>query len=129
MNLRPSVTSLRRKVGAAGLLAVFAFIASLIRLSRADFNLLPVLAPLDFYGTSTNFFVCLANPLVAFILNDKVDIAYYLKLAFGVAAGLSLYEVIQIWIPARTFDFYDIIASFVGASVSVMIALVCFLRD
>ncbi|MDC0325541.1 hypothetical protein OAM01_02170 [bacterium] len=129
MNLRPSVPSLRRKVAAASLLGVFGVVASLIRLSRADFNLLPVLVPLDFHGTSTSFFVCLANPFVAFILNDEVDIAYYLKLAFGVAVGISLYEVIQIWIPARTFDLYDIIASFVGASVSVVIALVLFLRD
>ena len=128
MNPRKSVSSLGRKIAAVGLLTVFGVVALLIRLSRADFNLLPVLVPLDFHGTSTNFFVCLANPFVAFILNDEVDITYYLKLAFGVAVGLSLYEVIQIWIPARTFDLSDIIASFVGASVSVVIALVLFLR-
>ncbi|MDC8833024.1 hypothetical protein [Alteromonas gilva] len=32
----------------------------------------------------------------------------------GVTIGLIIYEVMQLWIPARTFDWLDIMASIVG---------------
>ena len=53
----------------------------------------------------------------------------YVKFALGTAAGLTAYEIAQIWIPIRTFDVFDILASFAGAFVSVCVARVMFYRN
>ena len=127
MTLHASLPTRRRKLLAAGVYIFFGVIASLIRLSRADFDLFPTFASLDFNGTSPNFFVCLAGPFIAFLGNDIVDIVYYLKMALGMAIGLSIYEGIQIYLPSRTFDFNDIWASILGASCSFLIVTVLFL--
>lgn len=129
MTFRPSTPSKVRRKRAALLFLLFAVIGSLIRLSRRDFDLLPILAPLDFQGTSTNFFVCAGAPFVAFFLEDVSSLASYAKTAFGTAAGLSIYEVVQIYMPSRTFDPYDILASFLGAIFTVIIANVLVLRQ
>lgn len=51
----------------------------------------------------------------------------YAKTAFATAVGLSIYEVVQIYMPRRTFDPYDILASFLGATLTVIIARVLLL--
>lgn len=108
---------------------LFAVIGSLIRLSRRDFGLLTILAPLDFRGTSANFFVCAGTPFLTFCLKDVISLSSYAKSTFGTALGLSIYEVVQIYMPRRTFDPYDILASFLGAIFSVMIASILFLSQ
>src|SRR5687768_13192237 len=104
-----------RRKRAASLFLIFAVIGSLIRLSRPDFGLLPILAPLDFRGASTNFIVCAGTPFLAFCLREVIDLSYYVKLTLTTAVGLSIYEGMQIYLPRRTFDSYDIAASFLGA--------------
>ncbi len=88
-----------------------------------------MLEPLDFQGTSTNFFVCAGTPFLAFFLEDVVRLSSYAKTAFGTAVGLSIYEVAQIYMPRRTFDPYDILASFLGAICTEIIARVLLLRQ
>ena len=118
-----------RRKRAALLLLFFAVTGSLIRLSRRDFGLLPVLEPLDFHGTSTNFIVCAGMPFVAFCFKDVIGLSYYVKTAIGTAVGLSIYELVQIYLPRRTFDPYDIVASFLGAIFSIMLASILFLMQ
>jgi len=108
------------------LVFIFAIIGSLLRLSRRDFDLFPVFAPLDFSGTAPNFFVCAGTPFIAFFSKDVVSITSYAKTTIGAAIGLSLYEVVQIYLPRRTFDPYDIVASFLGAIVSILLARILF---
>ena len=121
--------SSERRKRAASLLLFFAVVGSLIRLSRRDFAILPVFASLDFHGTSTNFVVCAAMPFVAFCLKDVISLSSYVKTALGTAVGLSIYEVAQIYLPRRTFDPNDIVASFLGAIVSIMLAIILFLMQ
>jgi hypothetical protein len=111
---------------AAFLIFLFAATGSLIRLSRRDFDLFPVLAPLDFHGASTNFVVCAGMPFVAFCFKDVIGFSYYVKTAIGTAVGLSVYELVQIYLPSRTFDPHDIVASFLGAIFSILLASILF---
>lgn len=113
----------RRRI-ALTLFAGIALASSLIRLSRPDFNLLPVLLPLDVYGTSPNFFVGLTPVLFAFMSRDRIDMGYCLKAACAGTAGICLYELVQLWMPSRTFHFGDILATIVGATCSLAIAFV-----
>lgn len=126
--IRSSLPSWNRIYIAAGLYVLIACIASLIRLSRADFNVFPLLKPLDFYGTSPNFFVVLAGPLFSFFQNKEIDVAYYIKVALGTAVGLSMYEGLQWFLPNRTLDLYDILAAFLGAFCSILMAGILFFR-
>jgi len=114
---------------AACVIIFFGVIGSLIRLSRKDFGVLPVLAPLDCHGTSTNFLVCAGMPFVAFCFGDVIGFSHYVKVAFGTAVGLSIYECVQVYVPWLTFDPYDIVASFLGAIVSIVLASVLFLMQ
>ena len=127
MNLRPSVPGRGRTKRAALILLFFAAAGSLIRLSRRDFGLLPILAPLDFDGASPNFMVCAGTPFIAFFLKDVIGLTYYMKTSIGTAVGLSIYELVQFYLPRRSFDPYDIVASFLGASFSIMLASILFL--
>jgi len=128
MTSRLSPPGSERRKRAALLLLLFAVTGSLIRLSRRDFGLLPLLAPLDFHGTSTNFVVCAAMPFVAFYFKDVIGLSSYVKTALGTALGLSIYEVVQIYLPRRTFDPHDIVASFLGAIFSILLASILFLK-
>jgi hypothetical protein len=111
------------------LFALFALGGSLVRLSRPDFGLMEIIAPLDVYGTSPNFFVCAGAPLfIAFRSKEVVSLSSYAKITLAAAFGLSLYEVAQIYLPRRTFDPYDIVASFVGALFSIALARLLFFR-
>ena len=85
-----------------------------------------MLTPLDCHGTSPNFMVCAGLPFNAFCFKTVITLPSYAKTAVASAVGLSSYEMVQILMPRRTFDLYDIAASFVGALFSVLLAGVLF---
>ncbi len=126
LHLIPSAPSRKRKVVAGFLFVCFAVLASAIRLSRPDFHVLPALTPWDFGGTSPNFFVGAACPLIAFFQNKSLDLREYVKVTTAAAVGISIYEILQIWIPNRTFDGNDIVASFVGSFCGILVCLPVF---
>lgn len=128
MTLRASMPGPGRTRRAASVILFFAVTGSLIRLARHDFGFFPILAPLDFDGTSTNFVVCAGLPFIAFCFKEVVSWASYVKTAMATAVGLSLYEVVQLYLPRRTFDPADIVASFLGAICSIVLATILFLR-
>jgi hypothetical protein len=41
---------------------------------------------------------------------------------------MTAYEILQLWMPRRTFDFWDILASVTGAVASVLLASIVFFR-
>src|SRR5688500_8848623 len=128
MTLRASMPGPGRTRRAASVILVFAITGSLLRLARRDFGFLPMLAPLDLDGTTTNFFVCAGLPFIAFCFKEVIGWSSYVKTALATAAGLSIYEVVQIYLPRRTFDPADIVVSFLGAICSIVLATVLFLR-
>ena len=66
-------------------------------------------------------------PFVAFCFKGVIGMSYYVKTAVSTAVGLSIYEVAQIYLPRRTFDPEDIVASFAGATTSIVLASLLFL--
>ena len=130
MKLVKSHPSKQRIIVALIIFATTALVASLVRLSRPDFGVLPFLNALDFNGTSPNFFACFAFPVMAsFIQKCIIDIFFYIKVVYGNAIGMTGYEFIQIYISARTFDTADIVASFVGATASLVFVILVFLME
>jgi VanZ family protein len=53
-------------------------------------------------------------------VNDK---AVLLRSTLSLVAGLIIYEIIQLFMPSRTFDYKDIIASMVGGALEY--GLIC----
>lgn len=93
-----------------------------------DFGILPFLLFLDCNSTSSNFVLPFCVPIGCLILNREVSLWNFIKGAFGAALGLTTYEIIQIWMPWRTFDCYDILASFIGALMSIFVAWIVYFR-
>lgn len=127
MILYPSEPSRGRRWRAIWVFLFFAVAGSLIRLSRRDFGLVPILASLDVHGNSPNFMVCAGTPFLAFCFKDVIGLSYYTKTALATAAGLSIYELAQSLLPHHRFDPYDIAASFLGALFSIALATPLFL--
>ena len=48
------------------------------------------------------------------------------RLALMGTATMAFYEVAQLWIPERTFDVFDLLASFVGGFIALAILLIVF---
>ncbi|MDR6570929.1 VanZ family protein [Chitinophaga ginsengisegetis] len=46
------------------------------------------------------------------------------SLIFAFVAGLTLYEVFQLWMPGRTFDVKDVIASVLGGVFCYLVSLI-----
>ena len=92
-----------------------------------DFGILPSLSLLDAKGTSPNFVLpfCSVGILVR---NRRVTLRHFVGTAFGAAVGMTAYEIMQVWMPWRTFDYWDILASIIGAMVSVLFAWVVYFR-
>jgi hypothetical protein len=93
-----------------------------------DFGILPFLLFLDVKGTSPNFVIPFCVPIGILILNKEVTLWDFTKGALGAALGLTAYEIMQIWMPWLTFDYYDILASFIGAMMSIIVAWIAYFR-
>lgn len=122
-DIQPLKPSWQLKLYAIVSYIIIGIVASIIRLSRADFNVFPFLVFFDFYGSSPNFFVCFAGPLFTLLYNKEIHFIDYVKISATVPLGLTLYEFVQLILPGRTFDVYDIVASFVGGVCSILLAM------
>lgn len=71
--------------------------------------------------------VCAGTPFIAFFSKDVIGLTYYVKTVIGTAVGLSIYELVQFYLPRRTFDPNDIVASSLGALFSITLASILFL--
>jgi VanZ family protein len=71
-----------------------------------------------------NFAATALSPLILIFLKRKYTFSRYVKFVIAMFLGMSLYEVVQIWMPSRTFDWTDIAASFLGAALAALAGLV-----
>jgi VanZ family protein len=69
-----------------------------------------------FLGIAPNFFSTLILSFVFLILLKKP-----MSYSIGVCLGIAIYEILQIYMPERTFDIFDIIASLLGLAVTLCI--------
>lgn len=65
-------------------------------------------------------------PLMVFLPPRRVRLGEVIRLAAMMFIGLVLYEVLQLQMPRRTFDWYDILASAVGAIAAVGVSHILF---
>lgn len=61
------------------------------------------------------------------LLKDITDKAVLLKSTFSLVIGLIIYEIMQLFMPSRTFDHKDIIASIIGGT--LIYHVVCAVFD
>jgi hypothetical protein len=79
-----------------------------------------------FYGVAPNLFPAALLPFLVFIRKHRVCLRDYLAFTFTIFLALSAYEVSQLWMSKRTFDWNDITASAVGAIVAVPLGWLVF---
>lgn len=67
-------------------------------------------------GCLPNFLAALLLILLYASVRSPISNKKGLSVSAAVAAGLILYEVVQLWMPGRTFDVADIPASLIGGA-------------
>lgn len=77
-------------------------------------------------GTFPNLLPALVMPALIFIRPQIVRFTEYLMLAMAILFGLIVYEIVQLWMPSRTFDYADIVASVVGAGLGCLLCWLIF---
>lgn len=125
--MRVSYPSIRRRI-AAGLLVVIALTLGLLLKLARDRGILPLLLPLDAAGTSSSFIIPFAVPFVLLARNRVVRWRDTMKTAGLAGLGMVGYEMLQPWIPGRTFDLYDIVAALLGVGVGLVAVWALFFR-
>ncbi|WP_436491343.1 VanZ family protein [Chitinophaga sp. ARDCPP14] len=68
-----------------------------------------------------NFLAVVVFFLGYMVIRFPVDDRKVVSLIFSLVAGLTLYEVCQLWMPGRTFDVKDVIASVIGGTFSYLV--------
>jgi hypothetical protein len=86
------------------------------------------LAPLWLAGVLPNLFGAALVPLVLFLSSRAVTLKDFLMFVVIFAIALSGYEVAQIWMPRRSFDWYDLLATAIGALIAAGLGPALFLR-
>jgi hypothetical protein len=122
-----SYPSKSRRTSAFLIIVIVLSIGVVLKAVR-DFGILPFLLFLDVKGTSPNFVIPFCVPIGILLLNKEVTLWDFIKGALGAALGLTTYEIMQIWMPWLTFDYYDILASFIGGMMSIFVAWIAYFR-
>lgn len=125
--MRVSPAGFRRRLASGLIVAPVLLLGLLLKLAR-DRGIMPCLLPLDAAGTSPNFIVPFVVPFVSLLRNRDVHWHQTIKASGAGAAGMLAYEVLQRWMPGRTFDPYDIVATLLGAAAGVAVARAIFFR-
>lgn len=71
-----------------------------------------------------NFLAVLIFFLGYMVIRFPVDEQKIASLIFAFVAGLTLYEVFQLWMPGRTFDVKDVVASILGGVFCYLVFLI-----
>jgi hypothetical protein len=126
--MRVSYPSIRRRLSAGLLLVIALALGLLLKLAR-DRGILPLLLPLDAGGTSPSFIIPFAVPFALLSRDREVRWRDAMKTAGLAGLGMVGYELLQPWLPGRTFDVYDIAAALLGVGVGVVVAWGLFFRS
>ncbi len=79
-------------------------------------------------GVMPNFLPAAVLPALVFVKSRVVPIEEYLGMVMTIFTVLSVYEILQVWIPNRTFDWADIAASAAGACAACLIGWFVFFQ-
>ncbi len=121
-----SVPSFRRTVVAFSLYAgggIAAFVWKVLR-DRQEFDSYPVSPWL--VGVMPNLLPAAVLPALIIIRPQSVRFKEYFSIVVAVLSALIAYEIAQLWMPSRTFDVADIIASILGAGLGCLFCWLIF---
>ena len=79
-------------------------------------------------GSLPNFLAAILLSLVVAIVKPPISRSDSLRPAVTAVSALVLYEIAQIWMPHRTFDWYDIAATLLGG-LAVWPAILAVAKD
>jgi len=88
----------------------------------------PSLFPAWMIGVMPNFIPAAVLPMLLFISKRVVRPRDYLGMVLTILAVLCAYEIAQIWMPQRTFDWADLAASVAGSCLGWLIGSLVFFR-
>ncbi len=77
-------------------------------------------------GVLPNFLVASVFPSVVFLSRKSMSWRDFVCATGMIALGMCVYEVAQLWMPRRTFDWADLVATAVGAVVALGIGRCLF---
>jgi hypothetical protein len=118
-----SIPSPARQIAAGVAMATGAGYVAVVKLTRGGEC---PLAPPWLAGVLPNVVCGFAVPLVVFLTGRVLRVADFLWMASFTLAGLCLYEVAQVWMPRRTFDWADVGATVVGVLLALVVGAAFF---
>jgi hypothetical protein len=80
-----------------------------------------IIIPKFIHGSLPNFVPTAYAPIILLISKKKYTYQEYAKFVMYMLLAMCFYEFLQIWMPRRTFDWFDILASMSGALVALFI--------
>ena len=121
-----SIPSFRRTVAACCVYAVGGIAAFTWKVLRngSGFATYPISDWL--VGVMPNLLPAAVLPALIFIRPRTVRFKEYLGMVFAILLALIAYEVAQLWMPSRTFDVADIVASILGAGLGCLLCWLLF---
>jgi hypothetical protein len=128
MTHQSSLPTRSRKVAALTLYAVGGVAALVWKLLRDDREFTSGSVPFWIIGVMPNFLPAVVLPALIFIRPQVVEYRDYLQMVLIMLVALVVYEVTQIWMPSRTFDWADLGASVTGAGVSCLLGWIVFFQ-
>lgn len=84
------------------------------------------LVPSAIVGVMPNFLPTAVLPTLIFLRPRVVTHREYVAMVLTMFAALSGYEVLQLWMPLRTFDVTDLVATGAGSCVGYLIGRIVF---
>jgi len=81
-----------------------------------------------FLAVAPNILPAVALPFLVFIRPKTVTFHEFMQTAALMAAMLMAYEVAQIMMPSRTFDWRDLLATAIGSLMAILLGWLVFFR-
>ncbi len=127
MNLLPSSPANTRRIVAASILGtcfLFVFLVKEVRYRGIRLDIFSSWI----VGVLPNFICLFALPQIILVRRTQTTLIEYMKVTFFFAVFMIGYEVAQIWMPRRTFDWADIATSISGAALGIIFVRVVYFR-
>lgn len=102
-----------------------AFVWKVLR-RGSDFEMSPALHWL--IGAMPNLLPAAVLPALIFIRPQPVRFKEYISMVLVMLLVLIVYEFVQIWMPSRTFDLEDILASILGSGIGCLFCWLVFFQ-
>ncbi|MBL8814451.1 MAG: hypothetical protein JNL58_00365 [Planctomyces sp.] len=121
-----SYPTARRRLVASGIMVSGFILTVVVKLIR---NHTEIGLPMRLMDSMPNVVCGAVVPFAVFIGNRAIRMFEFLAFCGFIVLGLSAYEIVQVWLPKRTFQLNDIVASVVGGVLSMLLGWLFFRRN